>query len=330
VVNADVQTTIEPASSSFPDPSILAVHVGTSAPFVELTGTNSAAIAAYDTTVGGAIGLYATSSAGTAISARSASNAAVLAVTGNSIAIYGIGDGGGVAGEGFSLAGVYGSSQSADGVFGVGGVGAAGVHGSASNGYGGHFEGSVAPLLLTPRVIVGGGAPPNGTHLAGEFVPDIFGVLWFCIADGTPGTWVRLAGVRSGVPGGALNYLSTPIRIYDTRGGTPAPLPASKGALSGNSTHTVQVTGTDVGGVHVPSGATGVFGNLTVTNTQGPGDLILWPHGATQPNSSNINYGSGQTVANAVNVGLSAGGAMDLFVHVSGTDVIIDIAGYVL
>jgi hypothetical protein len=53
-------------------------------------------------------------------------------------------------------------------------------------------------------------------------------------------------------------------------------------------------------------------------------------HGASQPNASNINYGGGQTVANSFNVGLSAGGAMDLFVHVSGTDVILDIAGYML
>ncbi|HEV2237342.1 MAG TPA: hypothetical protein VGR57_11840, partial [Ktedonobacterales bacterium] len=72
------------------------------------------------------------------------------------------------------------------------------------------------------------------------------------------------------------------------------------------------------------------FGNLTVTDTSGPGDLILYPHGAPQPLTSNINYELGHTVANAVNVGLSSGGAMDLFVHVSGTDVIIDIAGYVL
>jgi hypothetical protein len=59
-------------------------------------------------------------------------------------------------------------------------------------------------------------------------------------------------------------------------------------------------------------------------------DLILWPDGAAQPNASNINYGPGQTVANSVNVGMSAGGAMDLFVHVNGTDVLFDVAGYVL
>jgi hypothetical protein len=64
------------------------------------------------------------------------------------------------------------------------------------------------------------------------------------------------------------------------------------------------------------SGATGAFGNLTVTNTQRGGDLILWSHGAPQPLSSKINYVAGQTVANAVNVGRSSDGRMDLFVHV--------------
>jgi hypothetical protein len=99
--------------------------------------------------------------------------------------------------------------------------------------------------------------------------------------------------------------------------------------LAGASTATIQVTGTDVGGISVPAGATGVFGNLTVTNTQGGGDLVLWPHGAAKPNASNINYGPAQTVANSANVGLSGDGKMDLFVHVSGTDVIFDVAGFV-
>jgi hypothetical protein len=80
----------------------------------------------------------------------------------------------------------------------------------------------------------------------------------------------------------------------------------------------------------VPTGAVGIFGNLTVTNTQGPGDLILYPSGGAVPTTSNINYGPGQTVANSINIGLNSSGAMDLFVHVNGTDVIIDIAGYVI
>ncbi|HEV2235960.1 MAG TPA: hypothetical protein VGR57_04780, partial [Ktedonobacterales bacterium] len=115
-----------------------------------------------------------------------------------------------------------------------------------------------------------------------------------------------------------------------SRSSSFAPLPVTRAPLAGQSSLTIQVTGTAVGLVSVPAGATGIFGNLTVTNTQGPGDLILWPTGATQPTTSNINFVLGQTVANSINIGLSSGGAMDVFVHVSTTDVIIDIAGYVM
>jgi hypothetical protein len=212
---------------------------------------------------------------------------------------------------------VWGASDSSIGVFGF-----------STSSYGGEFVGGLAPLYLGPAGAPG--APTSGSHFAGEVYLDSTAAVWVCVANGIPGTWVRLTGVRSGVPGGALNYLSAPIRIFDTRMGQPAPLPASKAPLAGQSMTTIQVSGTDVGGLHVPAGATGVFGNLTVTNTQGGGDLILWPHGAPQPNVSNINYGLWQTVANSASIGLSSGGAMDLFVHVNGTDVIFDVAGYVM
>jgi hypothetical protein len=88
------------------------------------------------------------------------------------------------------------------------------------------------------------------------------------------------------------------------------------------------VTGTTVGGLSVPAGATAVIGNLTVTNTQGGGALILFPHGATRPLTSNINYAGGATIANFAMVGLSSGGAMDLFVVGAGTDALFDVAGY--
>ncbi|HEV2237702.1 MAG TPA: SlyX family protein [Ktedonobacterales bacterium] len=230
-------------------------------------------------------------------------------------AIHGACDSGiGVAGTSVNNMAVRGTSTNETGVGGL-----------STNQFGGYFQGGLAPLYLVPSGSAG--APTSGGHIEGELYVDSNGVLWYSTAGVT---WVRLTGVVSGVPGGALNYLPAPIRIYDTRSGSPAPLPVSKGALSGNTAHTIQVTGTDVGGIHVPAGAAGVFGNLTVTNTSGPGDLILWPHGATQPTTSNINYSGGQTVANSVNVGLSADGKMSLFVHVSTTDVIFDVAGYVL
>jgi hypothetical protein len=109
----------------------------------------------------------------------------------------------------------------------------------------------------------------------------------------------------------------SPVRILDTRGGPP---------VGGNSSITLQVTG--VAGI--PAGAKALICNATVTNTQGGGDLILWPDGVSRPNTSNLNYVGGPTVANFAIIGLSAAGVIDMFAHVNGTDVIIDAAGYVI
>ncbi|HEX6123563.1 MAG TPA: hypothetical protein VFY89_10405, partial [Ktedonobacterales bacterium] len=234
----------------------------------------------------------------------------------------------------------YGGS----GGFGVFGGGAVGVYGVSSDGYGvvgasgtgidltaigsGRLwqiywgvDGNQNPLV---------GPPTSGSYFQGEQVRDGNGDLWLCIADGNPGTWVRVVYAQPGYTGGAINLLSAPIRIFDSRSGTPAPLPASKHILAGNSTTTIQVTGTTVGGLKVPTGARAVVGNLTLTNPQGGGDLILYPHGVTRPLTSNSNYAKGQTVANFAIVALSAGGAMDLYVHGAATDVLFDAAGFIM
>jgi hypothetical protein len=276
----------------------------------------SVGVTGYDrtNTVGG-IGVNGTSLRGVGIEGNSETGFGVLGISQSASGVHGVSDTNfGVSGECTDGAGVLGTSVNNIGGYFIGVLG-------------GRFRGSGAPLQLDPAG--GPGAPGSGAHDAGQIYLDSLAVVWVCTAGGTPGTWVRLTRVPSGTPGGALNYLPAPIRLYDTRS-SPAPLPLGKGLLAGNTTYTIQVTGTAVNGVSVPPGATGVFGNLTVTSTQGPGDLILWPDGAAKPNASNINYGTGQTVANAFNVGLSAGGVMDLFVHVSGTDVIIDVAGFVM
>jgi hypothetical protein len=299
-VPADVLTHVAPIST-FSDPAVLDVTVSANsgaAPAHPLTNPNSAAIAAYDTTVAGAIGLYGDSINGT-----------------------------GVVGRGDMAFGVTGISSIRTGVSGIANSGI-GVAGSSATGLGASFMGGLAPLLLSPAGAAG--APTGGTHAKGEISVDSAATVWVCIASGGPGTWARLTAVQNGTTGGAVHLLSAPIRIFDTRPGFGAPQPGTKGALAGQSTTPIQVTGTDVGGIHVPAGATAVIGNLTVTNTEGPGDLILFPTGVTPPNTSNINYGPGQTLANFATVGLNATGQMSLFVHVSATDAIFDVAGYVL
>jgi len=69
--------------------------------------------------------------------------------------------------------------------------------------------------------------------------------------------------------------------------------------------------------------------NITVTNTQGPGFILIYPQGGSQPPVSTLNYLAGETVANAAIV--PAGGAqggVTVIAGVSGTDLIIDINGY--
>ena len=68
--------------------------------------------------------------------------------------------------------------------------------------------------------------------------------------------------------------------------------------------------------------------NITVTNTQGPGFILIYPQGSPQPPVSTLNYVAGQTIANAAVVPAGAFGGVTVIAGVSGTDLIIDINGY--
>ncbi|HEV2238006.1 MAG TPA: hypothetical protein VGR57_15200, partial [Ktedonobacterales bacterium] len=202
------------------------------------------------------------------VAAAVASNGSAQAHTDAATITYTASGPGNIAIEGDGTSSAYGIKGTNDGA-GIGVWGYAtgpfgwGVAGVSTQSYGGYFSGGQAPLALAPGAAVG--APSLGNHGQGEIYVDLIGVLWYCAVSGTPGLWFRLTGVVNGIAGGALNYLPAPIRLFDSRLSATAPLPVSKGALSGNTAYTIQVTGTDVGGIHVPAGAAGVFGNLTVT-----------------------------------------------------------------
>ncbi|HEV8609112.1 MAG TPA: right-handed parallel beta-helix repeat-containing protein [Thermoanaerobaculia bacterium] len=114
-----------------------------------------------------------------------------------------------------------------------------------------------------------------------------------------------------------------PCRIVDTRGNgfTGAYGPP---ALSQGSPRNFILTGR----CGIPGAAQAVSLNVTVTNTQGPGFILIYPQGGAQPNVSTLNYVAGQTIANAAVVPLSAGGGITVIAGVSGTDLIIDTNGY--
>lgn len=304
-VNADTETLVKPLNSSYASNDVLQLQYGTGIPYQQLGGPNlsfKAALAAYDTTTNN-VGVYATSS--------------------NGFGVFGVTN----TGAGTVGAGLNGTANSTGtGVLGVssGGIGVQG-NGAA---YGGSFSGGLAPLLLS--IGFGQGAPTLGTHTKGELYLDTSATLWICAGSGTPGQWSKVGAAQPGLAGGGVNLLPAPIRIFDSRPGQPAPLPLTKGPLAGGSTTPIQVTGVSVNGLSVPDRASAVIGNLTVTQAQNFGDLILYPSGAAQPLTSNINYGPGQTIANFAIVGLGPiNGIMNVYVHVSGTHVIFDVVGFI-
>ena len=86
----------------------------------------------------------------------------------------------------------------------------------------------------------------------------------------------------------------------------------------------MQVTGD--GGV--PSGATAVVANVTVTGGTATSFLTAFPDGSVRPLASNINFSAGESVPNRVIIPLSSGGALDIY-NASGTvNAIVDVDGY--
>lgn len=109
----------------------------------------------------------------------------------------------GVGGAAPSGTGVFGESSNG---FGVGGRAASGVgvRGESTSGLGASFAGGLAALRIQPAAS-GTGAPTTGTHQVGELYADSTGMLFYCTAAGTPGTWQQVV-VGSG--GGLTNPMT--------------------------------------------------------------------------------------------------------------------------
>ena len=122
--------------------------------------------------------------------------------------------------------------------------------------------------------------------------------------------------------GGSYHTLS-PCRVLDTR--NPAGVYGAP-PLSASASRTFTIAGQ----CGVPSNATAVSINLTVTGSTAAGFLLAHPTGSGVPTVSTINYTTGQTRANNAVVVLSAGGQIELTCgQTAGTvDAILDVSGY--
>jgi Fibronectin type III domain len=169
----------------------------------------------------------------------------------------------------------------------------------------------------------------NLNFSAGETVPNLVsvplspaGAIDLYNAAGSVNVIVDVDGYYG--PGSGQGFTSlSPSRICDTRsnGNTT---PCTGKTLSAGGTLDVQVTGE--GGV--PSGASAVVANLTVTGGTATSFLTAYPDGSVRPLASNINFSPGESVPNRVIIPLSSSGALDIYNASGRVNAIVDVDGY--
>jgi hypothetical protein len=137
-------------------------------------------------------------------------------------------------------------------------------------------------------------------------------------------------------------FLATPIRVAaSTNSGGSLALLTSNGSGNPATPQTIQISGVVVNALSVPAAAKAIFGSLTSVGATAPGNLRLWPGGATAPtvNSLNIpanvgNANQGFNLTTSFIVGLNATGQVNLAysngVNGSTCGFSIDVAGYLI
>ena len=174
---------------------------------------------------------------------------------------------------------------------------------------------------------------PNASNLnfgAYQTIPNLVtvrvgaaGRIMFATAVGTTDLIADVVGYYDGVTSGGAGFTGVaPARLLDSRtavGAWPGRIVGGAG-----TTRTLAVAGH--GGV--PATATAAVLNVTATDSDAGSFLQVWPTGATRPNSSNVNFAAGETIANLVVVGLGTGGQVSFFDAVGSTHVVADVVGY--
>jgi hypothetical protein len=208
---------------------------------------------------------------------------------------------------------VNGPAEVANGVYGFsavnsgfGSIGVAsgdstthGVFASSTEGYGLVAIGGLAPIRIRPAAA--SGAPTSGTHALGELFVDTNGVLYRCVAAGTPGTWV---------PNFSVVPLANPVRVISTPSGN-----GNTGGLTGPFSPTGATNTTSVltgGSTGIPASAVGAVANLTISAARGrlngDGYLTLFPAGTSNPGTASIYAGAHvRDTSNGVTVAFGTG-----------------------
>ncbi|MCX5612972.1 hypothetical protein OHB39_36285 [Streptomyces sp. NBC_00047] len=171
-----------------------------------------------------------------------------------------------------------------------------------------------------------GSERPNSSSLnwtAGQTVPNhvvvpvgadgtvkLFNASW-----GTAHLIADVFGYYSDDQAGATFHTAGPKRMLDTR--TTGVVPARGSTLL------------DLSGSGELGRAKAVVLNVTVTDPKSDGHLTAWPSGTTRPDSSNLNWTTGTTVANLVTVPVGSDGKVEIAnLGWGSAHVIVDLFGY--
>ena len=132
------------------------------------------------------------------------------------------------------------------------------------------------------------------------------------------------AYIRAGTPTTAGTVATvTPARVADSRVGWQIP-----GAVPAAAAAAVKVTG--IGGIPA-NGVAAVVATVTVVAPRAAGYATVWPSGASQPGTSNLNFAAGQTVATTVIAPVGPDGQIQVRNGSAGAaDLIVDVTGYTL
>lgn len=127
---------------------------------------------------------------------------------------------------------------------------------------------------------------------------------------------------------GAAFSGATPERLLDTRNATQGPAGRLTPAAPISITMTNLSLNDSLGGATgIPADINAVSLTVTVVGPSGNGFITVYPCDVDRPLSSNVNYSSGQIIANGVIAPVSADGRV-CFYSSAPTDLIVDLAGW--
>ena len=126
-------------------------------------------------------------------------------------------------------------------------------------------------------------------------------------------------------PAGSSYVATAPARMLETRAGgsTADGQQLGGGPVGAGSATIVQIAGR----AGVPADAAAVVLNVTVTEPASPGYISVYPCGGDPPNSSNVNYTVGLTIANMVIAKVGDNGSVCVYAQ-SALHLVVDVAGY--